>query len=226
MARAAWRNIFAVYEAALRLLHPFMPFITEELWSRLPQVAGARSISLARFPAPPDAWTDSGADEDMRTLQEIIATARNVRSELKLDPRRAVAAEFFSGNPVLRKLVEENLAAVMQLTPLSSLKIDAARLDSSAASSGGVRSTAEYDLRIPFEEAVDPKAEMARARKEIERLEKSIASTDRQLGDPIFRSKAPVHIVEGLQAKMGQQQVELKKLGERMRQLEASSGKA
>ncbi len=56
---------FAVYEAALRLLHPFMPFITEELWHRLPQIAGARSISLARFPAAPDEWIDSGADEDM-----------------------------------------------------------------------------------------------------------------------------------------------------------------
>ena len=53
VARAAWRNIFAVFEAALRLLHPLMPFITEELWHQLPQTAGARSIALAQFPASP-----------------------------------------------------------------------------------------------------------------------------------------------------------------------------
>ena len=58
----AWRNIFAALEAALRLLHPVMPFLTEELWHRLPQPAGAQSIALDRFPEPRPEWADAGAE--------------------------------------------------------------------------------------------------------------------------------------------------------------------
>src|SRR6266852_4002423 len=91
---AAWRNLFSVFEAALRLLHPFMPFITEELWHQLPQRAGARSIALERFPEERADWIDEQAESQMALLQEIIVAARNIRAEMKLDPRRKVAAEF------------------------------------------------------------------------------------------------------------------------------------
>ncbi len=72
IAIAAWRNIFAAFDAALRLLHPIMPFLTEELWHRLPQPAGARSIALDKFPEPRAQWTDAAAERDMATLQEMI----------------------------------------------------------------------------------------------------------------------------------------------------------
>ncbi len=226
VARAAWRNIFAVYEAALRLLHPFMPFITEELWSRLPQVAGARSISLARFPAALEEQIDNLALGDFNKLKEIEATARNLRADLKIDPKKPVAAEFFSDQGYLRQLIEQNMQPFCQLTPLSSLSVSKSRLNDKEAGAGLVRSEVEYDIRIVYERPTDPEAETARARKEIERLEKDIAAKQRQLGDATFLSKAPAHIVEGLKATLGQRETELKKLAERMRQLEASSGKA
>src|SRR5207245_6675594 len=90
----AWRNLFSIFEAALRLLHPFMPFITEELWHQLPQRAGAKSIALERFPGERADWIDEQAESRMALLQEIIVAARNIRAEMKLDPRRKVAAEF------------------------------------------------------------------------------------------------------------------------------------
>ncbi len=73
VALAAWRNIFAALDAALRLLHPVMPFLTEELWHRLPQPAGARSIALDKFPEARPGWADQGADDAMSILQEIVA---------------------------------------------------------------------------------------------------------------------------------------------------------
>ena len=86
-AAATWKNLFAAFESALRLLHPFMPFITEELWHQLPQRDGARSIALDRFPEPHAERIDAAAEEQIALLQEIITSARNIRAEMKLDPK-------------------------------------------------------------------------------------------------------------------------------------------
>src|SRR5260370_38238445 len=69
-ATEAWKNLFAVFDAALRLLHPFMPFLTEELWHHLPQKAGARSIALAQFPGAHDRWINARAIRAVAALQE------------------------------------------------------------------------------------------------------------------------------------------------------------
>jgi valyl-tRNA synthetase len=222
VAHAAWRNIFAVFEAALRLLHPLMPFITEELWHQLPQAAGARSIALAQFPAPPTDWVDDLAERNVAAIQEVIGTARNLRSELKLDPKRPVAAELFCPNPVLLTLIEYNSDAICRLTPLSSLSLSRTRPDSTANSANAaIHTTAEYDLRIPYTETVDIKVELARIQKEIGELDKAIASKEQQLGDVRFRTNAPAKIVEDMQASLGERQVKRQKLTERLRQLEA-----
>jgi len=93
---ASWRNLFAAFETALRLLHPFMPFLTEELWHRLPQRGGARSIALERFPDPAATWKSLEAEGQVELLQEIVTAARNVRAELKLDPKRRVPADIYA----------------------------------------------------------------------------------------------------------------------------------
>jgi len=225
VARAAWRNIFAVYEAALHLLHPFMPFISEEIWQSLPQAAGAKSISLAQFPAPPAKWIDERAEREMAQLQEIIVAARNLRAEMKLDPKKPVAADFASQNGDLRASLERNAAAVKQLTPLSSLTIAAGRMDGAANGNAMSRSTADFDLLIPYSEAFDPQTEIAKLRREVERLEKDISSKERQLGDQTFRSRAPEHIVQGLEKTLAERRVEKQKISERLGQLGATSAR-
>jgi valyl-tRNA synthetase len=104
-AIVAWRNLFSIFEAALRLLHPFMPFVTEELWHKLPQRAGAKSIALERFPGAQPLWRDTEAESQMALLQEIMVAARNIRAELKLEPKRKVAADFSTADPAVRRLV-------------------------------------------------------------------------------------------------------------------------
>ena len=218
VALAAWRNIFAALDAALRLLHPVMPFLTEELWHRLPQPAGARSIALDKFPGARAGWADAASDEAMATLQEIIIAARNIRAEMKLDPKRKVLADFSTGNPVLRKLVEENLDPLLRLATLSSLQIQSGHLDAAGAA---IRSTAQFDLRIAYGETVDKQAEVARVRKEIERLAKDIESKQKRLADDTFRSKAPAKVVDDLRALLAERQLEHKKLLDRLKQLES-----
>jgi valyl-tRNA synthetase len=217
IALAAWRNIFAVLEAALRLLHPAMPFLTEELWHRLPQREGARSIALDRFPERREDWIDSGADGEMALIQEIVVAARNIRAEMKVDPKKKVSADFSSSDAAVRMLVEQNLDPLLRLANLASLSISLERLDSEGAA---VRSTANYDLRIAYGDAVDKEAEVARLRKENERLTKDIESKKARLADQTFLSKAPPKIVEDLKATLAGREIELRKLVERLQQLE------
>jgi valyl-tRNA synthetase len=86
-----------------------------------------------------------------------------------------------------------------------------------------VRSTATFDVKVVYSEIVDPGAEKARLKKEIEGLQKAIASKERQLGNETFRSRAPGDIVKGLEATLTQQKIELQKLGKRMEDLERGS---
>jgi valyl-tRNA synthetase len=205
-ALAAWRNLFAIFDAALRLLHPIMPFLTEELWHRLPQRAGARSIALEHFPDPPDTWRDADAEAQVALLQEIIVAARNVRAEMKIDPKKRVDAEFFSPEDAVRATVEQNHEAVVRLASLSGLRLATQRL---ASPGGAVRSTSRFDL--------------GSLAKEKDRLERDIESKRARLSDDTFRSKAPAKIVQQMEATVEERRVELGKVNERLLQLEKTS---
>jgi valyl-tRNA synthetase len=213
-ARAAWRNILAIFEAALRLLHPFMPFLTEELWGKLPQAADAQSIALAKFPAPPAAWIDEAAERDMEFLQEIIGAVRNMRGNLKLDPRKPIVVDYLTSREEDRTLVEASLAPVRQLASLSAVNFLDLPTDSGA----------RYELKIQISEAQDNPEELPNLKKEKERLEKIIASQEKQLADAVFRSKAPAAIVAKLEAARTERVRELRKVLNRIEQIEGKTG--
>jgi valyl-tRNA synthetase len=218
-AIAAWKNLFAAFDAALRLLHPFMPFLTEELWHQLPQKAAAKSIALDFFPEARVDWKNAKALSDVALIQEVVTALRTIRAELKLDPKKKVHAEFSAGDAVARDLIEANQAAIERFAALSGLRVTSERLQGD----GMTRSTSAFDLRIPFTEIVNPQVETARLRKEIEGLQKAIASKERQIGDETFRSRAPEKIVKGLETTLAEQRIELQKLQERLAQLEKGS---
>jgi valyl-tRNA synthetase len=216
-ATAAWRNLFAVFEAALRLLHPIMPFLTEELWHQLPQPGGLKSIALGRYPEPHLDWNDEAAEQVFALLQETIIAARNMRAEMRLESRRKVAAEFSSADAGIRELIEENREVILRLATLSDIKVSNQRLP---MKDGAIRATAQFELRIPYAEAVDIASEVSRLRKERERLARDLESKQSRLADEAFRSRAPEEIVRGLEAILAERRVEYEKLTERLAQLE------
>ena len=212
----AWKNLFSGFEAALRLLHPFMPFLTEELWHQLPQRNGAKSIALATYPEAKPTWKDSHALQEFALVQETIQALRTLRAEMKLDKKR-VAAEFASADKATRSVIEHNLDGILRLGLLTGLKVLDGKLPEGG---GGMRSTAQFDLRIPYvTETIDVAAELIRIRKEIERLTKDITGKERQLGDETFRSRAPEKIIKGLEAALTERRVELQKFQDRLRDL-------
>jgi valyl-tRNA synthetase len=217
-AVVAWKNLFAAFDAALRLLHPFMPFLTEELWHQLPQKAGAKSIALDRFPEAQANWKNPRMLGEVALIQEVVTALRNIRAELKLDPKKKVAAEFSTMDAAAGGLIQANLGAIARFAVLSELRI--VPRQKFEAKSGAVRSTATFDVRVAYSDTVDPAAEKLRLKKETEGLQRAIASKERQLGDETFRSRAPEKIIRGLEATLAEQRVEVQKLQERLDQLE------
>jgi valyl-tRNA synthetase len=219
-ALAAWRNLFAIFDAALRLLHPTMPFLTEELWHRLPQRAEARSIALEHFPDPSDTWRDAEAEEQVALLQELITAARNIRAEKKIDPKRRVAADVYSATGTAAILIESNRRFVEQGAALSELRLSSQPLDSGGNT---MRTVGPYDFRL--DDVIDVAAELARLAKEKDRLERDIESKRTRLSDETFRSKAPAKIVQQMEATLTERNTELDKVNERLTQLEKTSAK-
>jgi len=150
-------------------------------------------------------------------IQEVIQGTRMVRSEMKLDPKKKVAAEFASGEVKTRDVIAANAEAIQRLGNLTELKVLEGKLP---AGDGGMRSTAEFDLRIPYvAEIVDAAAELARLRKEMEGLEQAIALKEKQLGNEAFRSRAPENVIRGMEEALAAQRVELGKMVERRKAL-------
>jgi len=214
-ATIAWQNLFAAFDAALRLLHPVMPFLTEELWHQLPQRAGAKSIALERYPEARAEWTNATALREFSLVQEVVATVRAIRADMKLDPKKRVAAEFSCSDAQVRSAIEANLDGILRLALLTVLQVSPEKLPPG----GAVRSTSLFDVRILYTETVDLRAECTRLKKEHERLTINIASKERQLADDTFRSRAPEKIVQGLEATLAEQRIELTKTAERLSQL-------
>jgi valyl-tRNA synthetase len=216
-AVVAWRNLFSAFEAALRLLHPFMPFLTEELWHQLPQKSGAKSIALAAYPEPSEEALRLEYLMQFTLMQEAITALRNIRSEMKLDPKKKVAAELFVWDGLTRDAITRNQEGIRRLALLSQLTIS----EEPILQGGGVmRSGSQFDVKIAYTGTLDIVAELARVRKEIEGLQKSVASKEKQLADETFRSRAPEKIIQGLEKTLGEQRIELKKLMDRLAELE------
>jgi valyl-tRNA synthetase len=180
-----------------------------------------KSIALDAFPISRTEWKNPQALEQFSLVQEIVVALRNIRAEMKLDPKKKVAAEFSSSNDQARKAIESSREGIIRLAALSELKVSAERPPQSG---GAVRSTALFDVRIPYAaETIDIAAEAARLRKQIEGLEKAIAAKEKQLADSTFRSRAPEKVVRGLEATLAEQTTELRKLRSRLEELKAAA---
>ena len=202
-----WRNALAAFETALRLLHPAMPFLTEELWQRMATDRTTRplSIALAGYPQFREDVTDAEAEREIGILQEIVTVARTLRTEAKLDPKLQVAGVLYSLGSAL-DVARRNAEAIRKLANVNlELKAEA------APKAAGVRSGPEFDLALHLPKAQED-AQRKREEKEREQLVKNIANHERQLGDEKFLGRAPAHVIEGMRQKLAEYKTQLGKL--------------
>jgi len=215
-ARTACGNLVNLFDGALRLLHPVMPFITEEIWHAV--YAGKpplKSIALAAYPQADEQQVDLAAETEMAILQDLIVSVRNLRAELKIEPKRKIPVEVFVHEPEIRQLIEHNQSAVERLAGVEKLTF----VESSLAKLAGARHTARFDVHVVYERKIDVAAERARLTKELEKIEKEIANGQRQLGNKGFLAKAPAHVVEGIQKRQQELAVLLEKTKSKLEEL-------
>ncbi len=189
-----WGNAAAAFETALRLLHPAMPFLTEELWQRLDKPEGSPiSIALASYPQFTRAHDDPEAEKEIGILQEVVTMARTLRTEAKLDPKQQLAGTLYCRTPSL-DIAYRHAEAIQKIASVT------LEFKSETAPKGGaIRSTAEFDLVLDVPKTQE---DPARKQREVEQLDKNIANSKRQLSDEVFLSKAPAHVVESIRAKL------------------------
>jgi valyl-tRNA synthetase len=195
VALKASSNLVNLFDASLRLLHPVMPFITEEIWQAIYEgKAPYKSIALAEYPQADKKQLNLAAETEMAILQDLIVSVRNLRAELKVEPKVKVPIEVFAQELGIRKMIEQNHGAVERLGNVEKI----AFVEGSLASRPSARGTARFDVHVIYERQIDAAAEGDRLTKELEKIEKELANNQKQLGNQQFLAKAPEKVVEGL----------------------------
>jgi valyl-tRNA synthetase len=205
-AAAHLDHLLRVFETALRLLHPVMPFLSEELWQRLvePGETIPASICLAAFPQADAAREDEDAAADFALLQEIVVEQRALRADNKIDPKQRVEALIRPLTPRAASLVAAELAVLDHLTN------NANRIATDPLPEGAARARTGFETALQLSGA-QAGAMRQRLAKEIEQLEKVIASSRKQLGSEAFTAKAPAHVVESIRAKLAEYEAQWEK---------------
>lgn len=194
-----------VMEGTLKLLHPFMPFITEEIWQALPHEG--ESIMVSAWPVYDPSLAFAKEEADFEKVMDAIRAVRNRRAEMNVPPSRKAQLCIATGEPEVFEQGRpffQRLASASEVTVAESFSMEGAvQVITNAAR-----------IFIPMDELVDKEKEIARLNKEKEKVEKEIGVLSKKLDNPGFVSKAPAAVVEGERAKLQQQKERLARIEE------------
>ncbi len=200
------RTLVETLEATLRLLHPFMPFISEELWQRLPHQGD--SIMIAPFPKASRKGRDPEAERLMAPVLDFVSAIRTIRSESRISPAVELAVSVKPAGPAVAAALASGAAVIGSLARAAiTVSADGARPANSA-----MAATPSGDVFVRLEGVVDFEAERQRLRKEVERARKEIAFLEGKLGRPDFVERAPAEVVERERARLTEQRQTEQKL--------------
>ncbi|MBP6723904.1 MAG: valine--tRNA ligase [Halioglobus sp.] len=216
--RGTRHTLLHVLETSLRLLHPFMPFITEEIWQTVGRLCGITgpTIMLQPYPEAAEKGVDTVANADIEWLKGVIVGIRNIRGEMNIPPGKELPIILRNGDQRDRSRLEENVQYLKKLAKVS----DISWLD--AGAENPVAATAlvgDLEILVPMAGLIDRKAELLRLGREIDRLEKDLSRIKEKLGNASFVDKAPAAVVAKEQEKMQAQQQALETLQEQERHI-------
>jgi valyl-tRNA synthetase len=204
--RASLTTFLQVFEASLRLLSPFMPFLTEEIWHALYDGnPPAKSIALTRYPQCDQMEVNAVAVIDMSVLQSLIVEVRALRKEIGVEEKSTIPIEVRIDTG-MQAVVKENSAFVERLARASEI-----RFVERIADGLSKHSTFNFDVAVIYERTIDVPAERELLTRDIAKYEKGLAAAERQLGNESFLAKAPANVVEGLKKQESETRLLLEK---------------
>jgi valyl-tRNA synthetase len=217
--KASLTTLVSVFEASLRLLSPFMPFLTEEIWHAVYDGnPPAKSIALTRFPQNTETTFDSLSVRGMNRIQDLIVNVRARRKELEVPEKQYTPILAFwdagssvgSTKPEINNVYKENLDIIQRLGHVSDVEDKDSHYLETTPELGWTQAGGPF-VAVVYERTVDVAAERERLNKDIAKYEKGLTSAERQLGNDGFLAKAPAHIVEGLKKQESETRVLLEK---------------
>ena len=218
--RGTRRTLVQTLETLLRLAHPIMPFITEEIWQKVKPLAGAsgETIMLAPYPVADDAWDDPEAVAEMAWVQAFILGVRRIRGEMNIPPSKRLpvlvqnaSAQELAWLEVSRPYLDF-LARIESITVLP---------EKAQAPESAIALVGEMQVLIPMSGLIDKDAELARLGREIARIQADLERTEKKLANPSFVEKAPAAVVEKERDKVAEQGAALAKLTEQRARIQA-----
>jgi valyl-tRNA synthetase len=203
MKRGTQKTLIHVLDQILKLLHPLMPFITEEVWQRTSKLTNENeaSIMLSAYPQVDTAFINDTIEEELEWLKSAIQAVRTIRSEMSISPAKQIPLILRNCTSVLKERVEKYqqiFKALSKITDIHYLSPEEKAPVSATAVLG------EIELLIPMADLIDKGAELARLAKEIAKLDKDISLAEGKLNNPKFTDKAPAEIIAKEQEKLAQ----------------------
>ncbi|MEA3258990.1 MAG: valine--tRNA ligase [Pseudomonadota bacterium] len=222
--RGTRRTLVRVLEAILRLAHPFMPFITEEIWQKVAPLAGKRpaaegadaTIMRQPFPVSDHERLDPQAESDIEWIKAVITVIRNIRGEMRIPPGKALDVYLHNGKDIDRERLAANHNFMCRLAKLERITWLNAE-DSAPASATGL--VGDMEILVPMAGLIDKDAEIERLGKEIDKLRKEVARGESKLRNPNFVDKAPDEVVAKEREKLDDHRSQQARLEEQMEKI-------
>jgi valyl-tRNA synthetase len=196
-----------VLMSVLKLVHPFMPFVTEEIWQRLPGTQG--SVMVADFPGSADFMMDQEALEEMELVMGLIGGIRNIRGEMNIPPSKKVRVVADVPSPAHCDVLRDNVSYIQNLAKVDSVRIE------SGPSKPKASATAVFgqnQAHVLLEGLIDFEEERNRVGKEIKKIEKEMEGNRRKLSNEAFLEKAPRAVVEQVRERVQKMESKMEKL--------------
>ena len=214
------RVLLAVMEASLRLAHPLMPYLTEEIWQTLaPMIGkGGDTIMTAQYPVPEAAKINEQAEADKQWLQGLIGAVRNIRGEMGLGNARLLPVLLQNISDAERTQIERIQPLFKALAKVESIEFLTKDQEPPLSSSSVVGHASVF---VPMKGLIDPKAELGRLQKDLDKVQKQHDQIANKLGNEGFVAKAPAAVVEGEKAKLAECADQLSKIKASMEQIAA-----
>ena len=213
-------TLLSVLEQSLRLAHPFLPFITEEIWQKLAPMLGIQgeSIMLQPYPAQNASIIDPKVDNEIDWVKGVVEAVRNIRGEMAISPAKAIPVLLSKGSKQDKLYLEANSQFLSKLAKLESLSwLDKA--EDAPLSSTQLVGTME--VLVPMAGLIDLDAELSRLNKEVDKLDKEISKLSGKLGNEKFVANAPAEVVEKEKQKLAAAEASQAQLKEQLEKIQA-----